>query len=80
MLNEVQIKKKFFIILLLLSYAAQGYGVTSLAEGMAVPMVQCLLLFRAGICNLYMVPAIARLLFAKNTMESLTSTNECWQT
>ena len=32
------------------------------------------------ICNLFWVLAIARLLFTKDTMESLTSTNEFWQT
>ena len=34
----------------------------------------------AGIWNLAMVPVIAHLLLAKDTMGSLTSTNECWQT
>ena len=41
--------------------------------------MQCPLLVKAGICNLFMVPAIARLLFAKDTVASLTSTNSCWQ-
>ena len=35
---------------------------------------------RAGILNVPLGPAIARLLFAKDTVESFTSTNNCWQT
>ena len=54
----------------------KAVGVASLAEGMAV--IQWLLLVRAGICNLIRVPAIARLLFVKDTVGSLTSINECW--
>jgi len=34
---------------------------------------------KSGIWNLVMVPTIARLLFAKDTLGYLTSTNECWQ-
>ena len=44
---------------LLHSYAAQGCGVASLAEGMAVPLIQFPLRVRAGIWNLARVPAIA---------------------
>ena len=33
------------------SYAAQGYGVASLAEGTTVPLMQCPLLVRTGIRN-----------------------------
>ena len=57
----------------------QAAGVASLAEGKAVPLMQCPLLVRARNCNLSMVLAIAHLLFAKDTVGSLTSTNECWQ-
>ena len=59
------------------SYAAQGFGITSLAEGVAVLLMKCPLLVRAGIRNLVMVPAIARLLFMKDTGGFLTSTNKC---
>ena len=37
--------------------AAQGCGIASLAEGTAVPLMQCHLLVRAGIWNLAMVLA-----------------------
>ena len=57
------------------SYAAQGCGVVSLAEGAAVPLMQRLLLVRAGIWNFAMVPAIACLLFTKDTMGPFTSNN-----
>ena len=49
-------------------YAARGCGVASLAEGVAVPLMRCPLLVRAGICNLAMVPVIARLLFTKDAV------------
>ena len=49
-----------------------------MAEVMAVPLMQCPLLFKAGICNFFRVPGIARLLFTKDTVRSLTSTNEYW--
>jgi len=48
-------------------YAAQGLGVASFPEGLAVSLMQCPLLLRAS--------AIARLFFAKGTVGSLTSTN-----
>ena len=51
-----------------------------MAEGAAVPLMQFPLLVRARIWTLATVPATARLLFAKDTVESLTSTNKCWQT
>ena len=44
----------------------RAVGVASSAEGAAVPLMQCTLLVRAGICNLFMLLAIARLLFAKD--------------
>ena len=59
----------------LLSFAAQGYGVVSLAEGAVVLLMQCPLLVRAGIWNLFMMLEIARLFFVKDTMGSLTSTS-----
>ena len=43
------------------------------------PLMQCPLLVRVGICNLFMGPAIACLLFVKDIVGSLTFTNECWQ-
>jgi len=45
-------------------------SVASLAEGTAVPLMRCPLLVRAGIWNLFRVPAIAHLLFAKDTVGS----------
>ena len=42
--------------------------------------MQCPLLVMAEICNLPLVPAIACLIFAIETMGSLTPTNSCWQT
>ena len=60
--------------------AARCCGIASLAEAVAVLLMQFTLLVRAGICNLFKVPVITRLLFAKDTVRSLTSTNECWQT
>ena len=56
-----------------LSYVAQGCGVTSMAEVMAVPLMQCPLLVKDRNCHLFGVPAIARLLFAKDTVGYLTS-------
>ena len=45
-------------------------GVASLAEDAAVPLMQCPLLgFRAGTCSLVGVPAIAHLLFTKDTLD-----------
>ena len=35
---------------------------------------------RAGILNLFMVPVITHLLFTKDTVESLTSTDDCGKT
>ena len=60
-------------------HKAEG-GVASLTEGAYVPLMQEPLLFRAGICNLFMMPTIARLLFAKDTVGYLMFPNECWQT
>ena len=54
-------------------------GGASMAEGTVVPLMQCPLLVRAGIWNLTMVPEIAQLLFAKDTVGSLASTTKCWQ-
>ena len=48
--------------------------VASLAEGMAVPLIQYPLSVRAGICNLSRVPVIACKLIAKHTVGSLMST------
>ena len=50
-------------------------SVASLAEGTAVPLMRCPLLVRAGIWNLAMVPAIANILFTKDNIRFLTSTN-----
>ena len=58
---------------LLHSYAAQDCGGTS-AEGAAILLMQCPLLVSAGIWNLAMVPAIARLLFRTDIVGSLTFT------
>ena len=64
----------------LLLYAAQVYRVAYLAEGMARPLMKYPLKVRAGIWNLFMVPEIARLLFVKDNVGSLMSTNSCRQT
>ena len=61
--------------ILLLLYAAQGCGLASLAEGTVVPLMQCPLSVMAGIWNLIIVPAIAHILLAKDTVGSLLSTN-----
>ena len=62
--------------ILLLPYAAQGCGVAApLAEGATVQLIECPLLVRRGICNLFVVRAMARPLFGKDTVGSLTSTN-----
>jgi len=58
---------------LLILYAARGGGVASSAEDMTVPLMQCL---KAGSGrNLFMVLAMARPLFTKHTVGSLTSTD-----
>ena len=57
----------------------QSDGVASLAEGGAVLLMQCPLLVRAEIWNLFKVLVIVHLLFTKEIMGSLTSTNEYWQ-
>ena len=67
-------------LLLLVLLGAHGYRVASMAEGSAVPLMQCPPLVRAGIRNLFTVSVIAHLLFVKDTIGSLTSTNECQQT
>ena len=58
----------------------KSVGVVSLDERVAVLLMQCPLLVRAGICNLFMVPAIARRPFTKDTVGCLTYINLCWQT
>ena len=60
-------------------YAEKGCVEASPAQGTAVPLKKCPLLVSTEICNLFMLLAIARLLFVQDTMGSLTSTNECWQ-
>lgn len=48
--------------------------------GTAVPLIQFPLSVRAGIWNLFMVLTIAHLFFGKDTVSSLTSTNQCCET
>ena len=62
-----------FLLLLLLSYAVQSCEVTSLVEGMAVPLMHFPLWVRAGIWKLAMVPAMGCLLCMEDTVRSLTS-------
>ena len=64
-------------LILLRSYAAQGCGVASLAESATVPLIQCALPVRVGIRNLFMVPPIGHPIFAKDTVGSLTYTDQC---
>ena len=66
-LNKQLLKwqKKF---LLFRSYATQRCWVASLAEVVAVLLMQFPMLVRPGILNLFMVPAIAHLLFTKDTV------------
>ena len=49
--------------------------VSIIAGSVTVPLMQFPLLVRAGIWNLAMVPAIARLVFTMDTVGSLTSTD-----
>jgi len=55
--------------LLILLWAAQACWVASSAEGAAVPLMWCPLLWvKVAVWNLFMVLAIAHLLFAKDTI------------
>ena len=67
-------------LIILCLNATQGHVVASLAEAQTMPLMQCPLLVRAGIWDLFSVPAIARLLFVKDNMGSLTAANKCLQT
>ena len=67
------------ILFLLLLFCMQHKGVEShhLAEGtagVAVTLMQCTLQVGAGIRNLFRMPVMARILFGKDTVGSLTST------
>ena len=63
------------VIALLRSYSAEGCGEASLADGVAVPLMQCTLLVRAGIGNLL---TIARLLSTKDAVGSFAMTVYRW--
>ena len=60
------------IELVLCSCAAQGCGVASLAEGVAVPLMHWPRLVRARIWNVVMVLMIAHILLAKDTVGYLS--------
>ena len=77
---EINIASAWFYqgIILLHSWVAQGCGVASLAEGTAAALMHFPLLVMAGIWNLFMMPATARLRFAKDTMGYFMSINKCW--